>query len=162
MPKKNSITIHLLDIPADTIEDPHFTEEPVRNEDNENAQKGYEKESMDDLWTEMRDAKGIDAAIPQHDKGTAISDELNDANVQVSVDTEVIEAPAVSERKEIKVSTACGPSPDREIEEIFSGNEKTIRVLSPSAVTENSSRLSKVSIGTSPPPQSASTQVGEM
>jgi len=55
-------------------------------------------------------------------------------------------------------STACGPSPDREIEEIFASEHPTDKsVFVP--VREIPSRSSKVSIGTSPPPQSISTQV---
>jgi hypothetical protein len=56
----------------------------------------------------------------------------------------------------VKVSSGCGPSPDREIEEIFA-NEQPIRSFTP--LREIPSRSSKVSIGTSPPPQSISTQV---
>lgn len=69
-----------------------------------------------------------------------------------------------SDIKEInnKVSAGCGPSPDREIEEIFANEQVdtasevfTLLIDNPST----SSRTSKVSIGTSPPPQSMSTQV---
>jgi E3 ubiquitin-protein ligase RNF31 len=107
-------------------------------------------------------------AIPQLDKGQVISDELNEVplesevtTVKTSTATTSTDVETLNSTKgQIKVSTACGPSPDREIEEIFS-NEKSIRVLSPSVMRENPSRSSKVSIGTSPPPQNMSTQVGK-
>lgn len=59
----------------------------------------------------------------------------------------------------MKVSTGCGPSPDQEIEEIFANesHEKSMKSFTP--LREIPSRSSKVSIGTSPPPQSISTQV---
>lgn len=59
----------------------------------------------------------------------------------------------------IKVTTGCGPSPDREIEEIFANEqtESTSKLFTP--LRDIPSRSSKVSIGTSPPPQSMSTQV---
>ena len=178
------IQIHkknLLHIPVDTIENFNVSTEQLNedNEDDESAEEveeeeNVEKESIDDLWTESRDDKGIDVAIPQLDKGQIISDELNEmaAFRQVSLESKVTtERTATtststdvetlnSTKGQIKVSTACGPSPDREIEEIFS-NEKSIRVLSPSVMRENPSRSSKVSIGTSPPPQTISTQVGK-
>lgn len=59
-----------------------------------------------------------------------------------------------------KASTGCGPSPDREIEEIFANehiDDSIMKTFAP--LREISSRSSKVSIGTSPPLQSASTQV---
>lgn len=185
---------NLLDIPVDTIENFNVSTEQL-NEDNEvdesaeeeeeeekseeelekeEEEEEIEKESIDDLWTESRDDKGIDVAIPQLDKGQVITDELNEmaALTQVSLESEVTTVKTAttststnvetlnSAKGQIKVSTACGPSPDREIEEIFS-NEKSIRVLSPSVMRENQpSRSSKVSIGTSPPPQNMSTQVG--
>lgn len=105
--------------------------------------------------------------IPQLDKGQVISDELNEIEALGQVPSEskvtttktAVAASTSTSKTQIKVSTACGTSPDREIEEIFS-NEKSIRVLSPSVMRENQhSRLSKVSIGTSPPPQNMSTQV---
>jgi len=171
----------LLHIPVDTIENFNVLTEQLNedNEDDESAEEeeeeeNVEKESIDDLWTESRDDKGIDVAIPQLDKGQVISDELNEmaALGQVSLESKVTIVKTAttstsadvetlnSTKGQIKVSTACGPSPDREIEEIFS-NEKSIRVLSPSVMRENPSRSSKVSIGTSPPPQTISTQVGK-
>lgn len=57
--------------------------------------------------------------------------------------------------KSVKVSTGCGPSPDAEIEEIFAN--ESAKSFTP--LREIPSRSSKVSIGTSPPPQSTSTQV---
>lgn len=177
----------LLDIPVDTIENFNVSTEQL-NEDNEvnesvdeeeeveneEQEEEVEKESIDDLWTESKDDNGIDVAIPQLDKGQVITDELNEmaALRQVTLESEVTTVKTAttststdvgtlnSAKGQIKVSTACGPSPDREIEEIFS-NEKSIRVLSPSVMRENQhSRSSKVSIGTSPPPQNMSTQVG--
>lgn len=58
----------------------------------------------------------------------------------------------------VKVSTGCGPSPDREIEEIFANDfqESSTKAFTP--LREIPSR-SQVSIGTSPPPQDTSTQV---
>lgn len=59
-----------------------------------------------------------------------------------------------------KVSTGCGTSPDREIEEIFANervDESMMKSFTP--LRDNPSRSSRVSIGTSPPPQSTSTQV---
>lgn len=59
-----------------------------------------------------------------------------------------------------QVSTGCGPSPDREIEEIFANEHIEDSIMkSFTPLREVSSRSSKVSIGTSPPPQSTSTQV---
>lgn len=73
----------------------------------------------------------------------------------------LIKEDTVSEKsvKKIKVSTGCGPSPDREIEEILFNehNESTPKAFTP--LRDIPSRSSKVSIGTSPPPQSMSTQV---
>lgn len=56
----------------------------------------------------------------------------------------------------IKVSTGCGPSPDREIEAIFANElvETPLKSFTPLRDVP-----SRVSIGTSPPPQSISTQV---
>lgn len=62
------------------------------------------------------------------------------------------------EGRKVGVSTGCGPSPDREIEEIFA-NEKAASSSPFTPLREIPSRSSKVSIGTSPPPQSISTQV---
>lgn len=183
----------LLDIPVDTIEifnvsteklneDNEVDESAEEDEEEEEIIKEIEKEeeeeveSIDDLWTESKDDKGIDVTIPQLDKGQVITDELNEmaALRQVSLESEVTTAKTAttststdvetlnSSKRQIKVSTACGPSPDREIEEIFS-NEKSIRVLSPAVMRENQhSRSSKVSIGTSPPPQNMSTQVRKL
>lgn len=59
----------------------------------------------------------------------------------------------------VSVSTGCGPSPDREIEEIFANerNEMPMKAFTP--LRDIPSRSSRVSIGTSPPPQTAATQV---
>lgn len=59
----------------------------------------------------------------------------------------------------IKVSTGCGPSPDREIEEIFANETVEPPSKSFTPLRDEPGRASKVSIGTSPPPQSISTQV---
>lgn len=59
----------------------------------------------------------------------------------------------------VKVSTGCGPSPDREIEEIFANENAEPPLKSFTPVRDIPSRASMVSIGTSPPPQSISTQV---
>lgn len=61
--------------------------------------------------------------------------------------------------KNVKVSTGCGPSPDREIEEIFANENVEVISKSFTPLREIPSRSSRVSIGTSPPPQSISTQV---
>lgn len=67
--------------------------------------------------------------------------------------------PEKSVLKSITATTGCGPSPDREIEEIFANEqiESTSKLFTP--LRDIPSRSSKVSIGTSPPPQSMSTQV---
>lgn len=62
-------------------------------------------------------------------------------------------------KEAFKVSTGCGPSPDREIEEIFANEKVETPMRSFTPVRDVPSRASKVSIGTSPPPQSISTQV---
>ena len=59
----------------------------------------------------------------------------------------------------VKVSAGCGPSPDREIEEIFANENVHNSAKSFTPLRETPSRSSKVSIGTSPPPQDTSTQV---
>lgn len=78
------------------------------------------------------------------------------ALVQTTHKVDVLEA--AEEKKQIKVSTACGPSPDREIEELLrnEANEKPISSMTREIPVRSSS---KISIGTSPPPQSISTQV---
>lgn len=74
----------------------------------------------------------------------------------------------LEEDEYVRVSTGCGPSPDREIEEIFNQNQQatststatTSAGCGPSPpLREILSRSSKISKGTSPPPQSISTQV---
>ena len=72
----------------------------------------------------------------------------------------------LEEDEYVRVSTGCGPSPDREIEEIFNQNQQTTSTATTSAgcgssppLREILSRSSKISKGTSPPPQSISTQV---
>jgi hypothetical protein len=59
-------------------------------------------------------------------------------------------------------STGCGPSPDREIEEFLSQkipSENSNKISKPSSPTPEPNKSSKVSIGTSPPPQTCGTQV---
>lgn len=144
-------------------------------------------ESIDNLWSELKDGESTEVAISQDcEEHQIISDEMGASKQTALTATKSSSSTAttmsialgdddeeedededeVVEVKKIKVSTACGPSPDREIEEILS-NEKTIRVLSPALKATTSTktreiptgRSSKVSIGTSPPPQSISTQV---
>lgn len=69
-------------------------------------------------------------------------------------------SPAKSDKNvKVSVSTGCGPSPDREIEEIFANERNVMPMKSFTPLRDIPSRSSRVSIGTSPPPQSASTQV---
>ena len=69
-------------------------------------------------------------------------------------------ANSIFEKKnKAKVSTGCGPSPDREIEEIFANERFEHSMKSFTPLRDIPSRSSKVSIGTSPPPQAVSTQV---
>lgn len=61
-----------------------------------------------------------------------------------------------------RISTGCGPSPDREIVEILSEeipSENSNKIPPPTTTEESNKVLSKVSIGTSPPPQTCGTQV---
>lgn len=131
------------------------------------------RESIDDLWSEIRD-DDKSVVMPQVEKVsiTLKPDELDrtEVAVQSSTNTEaeaIALAPttlksdaieATEEKKQIKVSTACGPSPDREIEELLrnEAHEKPISSVTREIPDRSSSR---VSIGTSPPPQSISTQV---
>jgi hypothetical protein len=108
--------------------------------------------------------------MPQVEKVsiTLKPDELDrsEVAVQLSTNTEaeaIALAPtmeATEEKRQIKVSTACGPSPDREIEELLrnEAHEKPISAVTREIPVRSSS---KVSIGTSPPPQNISTQVRE-
>ncbi|KAG5679700.1 hypothetical protein PVAND_009250 [Polypedilum vanderplanki] len=90
-----------------------------------------------------------------------IIDVLESPQIEIS---NSMTAVAIEVEEKLKVSTACGTSPDREIEQIFANelNEKPIRVPSPISKHQETAattgRSSKVSIGTSPPPQSAATQ----
>lgn len=128
------------------------------------------RKSVDDLWSEIR---GDDNSVemPQVEKVsiTLKPHELETNEVATQSTNTEAEAIAlgptaskfeVEEGKQIKVSTACGTSPDREIEEFLrnDANEKPIS----SMMREIPDRSSKVSIGTSPPPQSISTQVREI
>lgn len=144
----------------------------------EEEEKQFKDEAIDDLWSEIRDDdKSIE--MPQVEKGqitlmpTTTTNELKRSEVgqmttaTTSSSTEVEAIPLVrmthkaevaDERKEIKVSTACGPSPDREIEELLSNEASAKPINMTSNVPARSSKVS-VSIGTSPPPQSISTQV---
>lgn len=131
----------------------------------EEEEEDLRRKSIDDLWSEIReDDKSIE--MPQVEKVsiTLKPDELERTEVAIQLtNTEAeaialeVEVEAVEEKKQIKVSTACGPSPDREIEEILS-NEASEKPIS-AVTSEILDRSEKVSIGTSPPPQSISTQV---
>jgi hypothetical protein len=168
------VIARLLDLNKGNDED---DEERRRNKSAiEEEEKQFKDEAIDDLWSEIRDDdKSIE--MPQVEKGQITlmptTNELRRSEVgqmttaTTSSSTEVEAIPLVrmthkaevtDERKEIKVSTACGPSPDREIEELLS-NEANAKPIN--MTTEVPTRLSKVSvsIGTSPPPQSISTQV---
>lgn len=132
-----------------------------------------QRKSIDDLWSEIRDDdKSVE--MPQVEKVsiTLKPDELDSTKVAVQSSTNT-EAEAIAltptthkvdvmeaaeEKRQIKVSTACGPSPDREIEELLrnEANEKPISSVTREIPVRSSS---KISIGTSPPPQSISTQV---
>lgn len=99
------------------------------------------------------------AVISQNDE---IEIERVEAESEKNFTKPMEEEKPVEEVKSVKVSvsTGCGPSPDREIEEIFA-NENAMEAP-PKAFTplrEIPGRSSRVSIGTSPPPQSISTQV---
>lgn len=78
-----------------------------------------------------------------------VDDETNDESFDVEKERET----------KVKVSTGCGPSPDREIEEIFANDYTEHSRKSFTPIRDIPSRSSKVSIGTSPPPQTISTQV---
>lgn len=88
---------------------------------------------------------------------SSIEDEMSQIRQQNPRDCSSATAPL---EKLVKVSTGCGPSPDREIEEIFANESHEQSMKSFTPLREIPSRSSKVSIGTSPPPQSTSTQVG--
>lgn len=152
----------------------------IMKEEEEEEVKPFKDEAIDDLWSEIRDDdKSIE--MPQVEKGqitlmpttSKVVVERNEVGQMTSkttttkTPTQDVEAiPLVrmthksevrEEEKQIKVSTACGQSPDREIEQVFANeaNEKPINVTR--EIPARSS--SKVSIGTSPPPQNISTQV---
>lgn len=79
---------------------------------------------------------------------------FNDSNQEIP--------PQHEEIANAKHSIACGPSPDREIEQIFANEADKMTHESPFVpVRDVQSRESKISIGTSPPPQSISTQVNK-
>lgn len=139
----------------------------------EEEEQQQRRKSIDDLWSEIRDDdKSVE--MPQVEKVsiTPKPDELKRTEVAIQQSTntdaeaialeptilkvEVMEA--AEEKKQIKVSTACGPSPDREIEELLrnEASEKPISAMTREIPYRSSS---KVSIGTSPPPQNISTQV---
>lgn len=97
------------------------------------------------LSDEFTDSQQIEAVIEENvddvPQGREFSPAKSDKNVKVSV------------------STGCGPSPDREIEEIFANERNVMPMKSFTPLRDIPSRSSRVSIGTSPLPQSASTQV---
>ena len=96
-----------------------------------------------------------------------ISDEFSDSHQVEAVIEEKVDvpqgrelSPAKSDKNvKVSVSTGCGPSPDREIEEIFANERNVMPMKSFTPLRDIPSRSSRVSIGTSPLPQSASTQV---
>lgn len=112
-----------------------------------------EDESEDDF----NDVKMMENEIQQNieamEKTLEESNRVNEVNDDLEED------------EYVRVSTGCGPSPDREIEEIFNQNQqattsKTSAGCGPSPpLRDILSRSSKISKGTSPPPQSISTQV---
>lgn len=87
---------------------------------------------------------------------SSIEDEIRQENPRDYSSTTV---PLEQVEKLVKVSTGCGPSPDQEIEAIFANESHEQSMKSFTPLREIPSRSSKVSIGTSPPPQSTSTQV---
>jgi hypothetical protein len=157
-------------------EDEEDDEEERKKSTIEEEEKQFKDEAIDDLWSEIRDDdKSIE--MPQVEKGQITLmpttnelkrsevGQMTTATTSSSMEVEAIplvkmthKAEVADERKEIKVSTACGPSPDREIEELFSNEASAKPINVTSEVPARSSKVS-VSIGTSPPPQSISTQV---
>lgn len=139
----------------------------------EEEEKPFKDEAIDDLWSEIRDDdKSIEMPQVERDQitqmllktttTTTMEVERNEVGQMTSTTTEAEAIPLAAGMtnksevgEKIKVSTACGPSPDREIEEVFTNeaNEKPIKV------TREIPMRSSISIGTSPPPQNISTQV---
>lgn len=135
-----------------------FTVENVCHDENRDVTKANAEESIDDLWRELRD--GDDRSNEVNEQVTRATEMIATFEIDEVIEEEIKHEDV--EERNVKVSTACGPSPDREIEEIFTNkaNEKPLRMMSPSVNRHDmASRSSKVSIGTSPPPQSTSTQV---
>lgn len=95
----------------------------------------------------------IQQNIEEMEKTLEQSNRMNEVNVDLEED------------EYVRVSTGCGPSPDREIEDIFNQNQQTTTATTSAGygpsppLREILSRSSKISKGTSPPPQSISTQV---
>lgn len=132
--------------------------------------EAFKEEAIDDLWSEIRDDdKNIE--MPQVEKGQ-ITHTMTTSTMTMDVErNEVGQMTSSTEAKAIplenksevvgeeisRVSTACGPSPDREIQEVLTNeaNEKPINVTREIPIGKSS----KVSIGTSPPPQNVETQV---
>lgn len=138
----------------------------------EEEEKPFKDEAIDDLLSEIRDDdKSIEMPQVERDQITQMPSktttskmlvERNEVGQMTSTTTEAEAIPLAAGManksevgEKIKVSTACGPSPDREIEEVFL-NEANVK---PIRVTREISMRSSISIGTSPPPQNISTQV---
>lgn len=140
----------------------------------EEEENPFKDEAIDDLLSEIRDDdKSIEMPQVEKDQITQMPSKTTSMEVEVEVkrnevgqmtlmttEAEAIPLAAPMTNKsevgeKIKVSTACGPSPDREIKEVFTNeaNEKPIKV------TREIPMRSSISIGTSPPPQNISTQV---
>lgn len=83
--------------------------------------------------------------------------------------TDNLESPAVEAADEVEMvevhSIGCGPSPDREVEEIFT-REVSVQKLNEESNTKKTatvqSQSEKVSVGTSPLPQTCGTQVSQI
>lgn len=118
--------------------DIRFTEAPTE-ENNEPAAVASQSQSFDIEDVDKIEKEEAEVVRNSDEQSNLIKDEIK-------------------REMNVKVSTGCGPSPDREIEEIFANeNIETTKPFTP--LREIPSRSSRVSIGTSPPPQSISTQV---
>ena len=132
-------------------------DDEIKKSDIEEEREQQRRKSIDDLWSEIReDDKSVE--VPQVEKVSITLKPDESEKIEVAIESIEAEAEAIANlreekvEKQIKVSTACGPSPDREIEEIL----KNVESEKPITKARSSS---KISIGTSPPPQSISTQV---
>ncbi|CAO1405758.1 unnamed protein product [Diamesa serratosioi] len=110
----------------------------------------YDDDSEDDFNDVKMMENEIQQNIEEMEKTFEESNRVNEVN-------------DLEEAEFVRISTGCGPSPDREMEEIFNQiqatTSKTSAGCGPSPpLREIPSRSSKISKGTSPPPQSISTQ----